>query len=235
MEYFDKISLLIHVNIIYRLPCITVFFDGRGFAEHQLKIWDQLVKMLKTLELRGVFTSNFVYYVLLHCPATAMQNGDEASPSIILAGQALLVKMLITLEPRGKITSNFVYLCTLTLSSHCHAKRWRGFTEHDFGRSSSFSENAHNSWTLWYICFKFCILMYLNIVQPLLCKTVTRLRQASFWLVELSLVKMLITLEPHGIFASNFVSLCTLTLSDHYHAKRWRGFAEHHFGRSNWL
>ena len=27
-----------------------------------------------------------------------MQNGDEASPSSILAGQAVLVKMLITLE-----------------------------------------------------------------------------------------------------------------------------------------
>ena len=27
-----------------------------------------------------------------------MQNGDEASPSNILAGQALLVKMLITLD-----------------------------------------------------------------------------------------------------------------------------------------
>ena len=33
-----------------------------------------------------------------HCPATDMQNGDEASPSIILAGQALLMKILITLE-----------------------------------------------------------------------------------------------------------------------------------------
>ena len=33
-----------------------------------------------------------------HCPATNMQNGDEASPSIILVGRALLMKMLITLE-----------------------------------------------------------------------------------------------------------------------------------------
>ena len=132
-----KFCILIHVNIIYRLPCITVFFGGRGFAEHQLKIWDQLVKML------------------------------------------------ITLEPRSIFTSNFVYLCTLTLSIHCHAKRWRGFAEHHFGRSSSFSENAHNSWTPWYICFKFCILMYFNIVQPLPCKTVTRLCRASFWPVEL--------------------------------------------------
>ena len=30
-----------------------------------------------------------------------MQKGDEASPSIILAGRALLVKRIITLEPHG--------------------------------------------------------------------------------------------------------------------------------------
>ena len=38
-------------------------------------------------------------YVFLHWPATGMKKGDEVSPGIILAGQALLVKMLITLEP----------------------------------------------------------------------------------------------------------------------------------------
>ena len=52
-----------------------------------------------------------------------MQKGDEASPSIILAGQALLVKMLITLEPRGIFGSNFVYPCILTLSSHWYEKK----------------------------------------------------------------------------------------------------------------
>ena len=62
-----------------------------------------------------------MYFNIVQPPA--MQNGDEASPSIILAGQALLVKMLITLEPHGIFASNFVYLCILTLSSHCHAKR----------------------------------------------------------------------------------------------------------------
>ena len=39
-----------------------------------------------------------------------MQNGDEASPSIILAGQILLVKMLTPLELRGAFGSNFEYL-----------------------------------------------------------------------------------------------------------------------------
>ena len=37
-----------------------------------------------------------------------MQNGDEASQSINLAGLALLVKMLITLGSFGSI---FLYLC----------------------------------------------------------------------------------------------------------------------------
>ena len=50
-------------------------------------------------------------YVFLHCPAAGMKKGDEASPSIILASQALLVKMLITLAPHGIFGLNFVYLC----------------------------------------------------------------------------------------------------------------------------
>ena len=51
-----------------------------------------------------------------------MQNSDEASPSINLAGRALLLKMLITLGPLGIFASNFVYLCNLTLPSHWYAK-----------------------------------------------------------------------------------------------------------------
>ena len=51
-----------------------------------------------------------------------MKKGDEASPSIILAGRALLVKMLITIESHGMLGSNFVYLCILTLSSHWYEK-----------------------------------------------------------------------------------------------------------------
>ena len=43
-----------------------------------------------------------------------MQNGDEASPSIILAVRAILMKMLVTLELRGIFWSNFVYYCILT-------------------------------------------------------------------------------------------------------------------------
>ena len=64
-----------------------------------------LVQMLNTI-------------VFEQCPAAGMQNGDKASPSSILAGQALLVKMFITLEPCGSFGSNFLYLSILTLSSH---------------------------------------------------------------------------------------------------------------------
>ena len=104
-----------------------------------------------------------------------MKKGDEALPCIILAGRALLVKMLITLEPRYAFGLNYEYFFFLffffffffdfTLSSYWYAKR--GFIEDHSGRLSSFSENVHNSCTAWYICFKFCILMYFNIVQPL--------------------------------------------------------------------
>ena len=52
-----------------------------------------------------------------------MKKCDQASPSIIFAGRALLVKMLISLEPDGIFGSNFVYLSILTLSSHWFGKR----------------------------------------------------------------------------------------------------------------
>ena len=42
------------------------------------------------------------------------------------------------------------------------------------------------------------------------------------------LVKMLITLKPHGIFGSNFVYLCILTLSSHWYEK-----GKHHFDWSS--
>ena len=45
-----------------------------------------LVNMLITLGPHGIFGSILYTYVFLHCPATGMLNGDEASPSIILAG-----------------------------------------------------------------------------------------------------------------------------------------------------
>ena len=52
----------------------------------------QLVKVVITLSLHGIFGSYFaclyiyiyIYiYIYKHCPVTGMQNGDEALPSII--------------------------------------------------------------------------------------------------------------------------------------------------------
>ena len=56
-----------------------------------------------------------------------MQNDDEASLSIRLAGSGQLVKTLITFELHGIAGSNFVYmyLYILTLSRHWFAKRLR--------------------------------------------------------------------------------------------------------------
>ena len=68
----------------------------------------------------------FVYilhtYVFKHCPVTGMQNGDEASPSIIL-GSSSFSENAHNLEPHGIFGSNFVYYCILTLSSCWYAKR----------------------------------------------------------------------------------------------------------------
>ena len=69
-----------------------------------------LVKMHITLELHGIFGSNFVLMYFNIRPATGMKNCDEVSLSIILTGRALLVKMLITLEPDGMFGSNFCIL-----------------------------------------------------------------------------------------------------------------------------
>ena len=56
------------------------------------------MKMLITLEPDGIFGSNFVYLSILTLSSHWYEKSDEASTSIILAGQALLVNMLITLE-----------------------------------------------------------------------------------------------------------------------------------------
>ena len=60
----------------------------------------QLVKTLITLEthgIMGIFRSNFACY----CPATGMQNGDDALLSIISASRGHLVKMLIFASGTG--------------------------------------------------------------------------------------------------------------------------------------
>ena len=60
------------------------------------------MKMVITLVPHGIFGSNFVYLCILTLSSHWYEKKcDEASPSIIFDGRALLVKMLITLEPHG--------------------------------------------------------------------------------------------------------------------------------------
>ena len=114
-----------------------------------------------------------------------MQKGGKASPSTILAGRALLVKMLITLEPHGIFGSNFEYLRILTLSSHYHEKSDEA--------SPSIILAALSLLVKMLITLEPCdsfgstlsLLMYFNIVQPLVCKTVTRLHLSIIWSVKL--------------------------------------------------
>ena len=106
-----------------------------------------------------------------------MQNDDEASPSIILAGLALLVKMLITLELCGSFGSKFSLLMYFNIVQPLECRTVTRLHLASFGRSNSLNGNVHNSCTM-YIWFKFCIHMYFNIVQPLVYRTVTRLHRA---------------------------------------------------------
>ena len=56
------------------------------------------MKMFITFEPNGIFGSDFVHLCILTLSSHWYAKCDEASPNIILTGQALLVKMLITLE-----------------------------------------------------------------------------------------------------------------------------------------
>ena len=44
------------------------------------------MKMLKTLEPHGIFSSNLLAYTVLHCLDTGIQNKDKASPSTSVTG-----------------------------------------------------------------------------------------------------------------------------------------------------
>ena len=113
-----------------------------------------------------------------------MQNSNEALPSIILTGRALLVKTLYNSWTAWNILIKFcilIHIYIIYRLPYTSLFWWTRLCWASVENLGSASENAHNSWTLWYIHFKFCILMYFNIVQPLPCKTVTRLCRASFW------------------------------------------------------
>ena len=93
-----KLCILMYFNIVQPLVCKMMtrlhrasFGRSSSFGENAQYSWTKWYILFKFCIL--------MYFD--HYPATDMQNGDEASPSIILAGRALLMKMLITLELRG--------------------------------------------------------------------------------------------------------------------------------------
>ena len=67
------------------------------------------------------------------------------------------------------------------------------------------------------ILFKFCILIYFNIVQPPVRKKCDEASPSIILAGRVLLVKMLITLEPDGIFGSNFIYLRILTFSSNWY------------------
>ena len=77
----------------------NIIFYGRGFADHQSG-WSWSASE-NAHEPRGMDGSNVAYLFILILSGPCMQNGDEASPSIISAGRGILVKMFITLETHG--------------------------------------------------------------------------------------------------------------------------------------
>ena len=68
--------------------------------------------------------------------------------------------------------------------------------------------------------------MLLQLHDPWVCTIITMWVCLS---VRHQLVKILINLEPYGIFGSNFAYLFILILSSHWYAKRWLDIAERHF------
>ena len=83
MEYFNKILHTYTCQHYISTAMHNSVFGERGFAEHQFKIWNQLMEMLITFEPRSIFTSNFVYLCTLTLSIHCRANDDEASPSII--------------------------------------------------------------------------------------------------------------------------------------------------------
>ena len=102
----------------------------------------RLVKMFITLEPRGIFHHILHTYVCQHSLHTGMHNYLFRHG---FAGQLSSLLWSVSENPHGIFGSNYAYLFILILSGHGYAKGWRGFDEHHFGRSRSFSENAHHS------------------------------------------------------------------------------------------
>ena len=74
-----------------------LFFKDEALLGKSSSVWS-VSENAHNSEPRCIFGPNFGYLSYQHCPATGMQNGDEALPSISSTGRG---QMLITLEPHG--------------------------------------------------------------------------------------------------------------------------------------
>ena len=72
-----------------------------------------------------------------------------------------------------------------------------------------------------------CIQRHANVFEQLACVTAFLDGQGFAEYHSSLLWSVLITLEPHGIFRSNFAYLFILAMSSHWYAKQRRGFVEH--------
>ena len=70
-----------------------------------------------------VYLDQILHTYFLTFRATGMQNGDNASPSIISARQGILVKMLITLDPHPYVDRILHTYTNFTLSRHWYEQR----------------------------------------------------------------------------------------------------------------
>ena len=107
------------------------------------------------------------------------------------------------------------YACqhALTTDMWNHVFDGWGFAEYQPSLLWSVCGNPHYSWIFWDIWIKFYILIYFNIVQPLVGKTVIRVCRASFCLLRY------FSENAHNswtalycIYSSNFAYLYILTL-----------------------
>ena len=93
-----------------------------------------------------------------------------------------LVKILITLKPYGIIGSNCAYFFNFNIVQPLVWKKTvASVSGASFGQSRYFSKNAHNSWTVWYILIKFCILTHCNIIETHVYNKVIRVCQEFLW------------------------------------------------------
>ena len=88
-----------------------------------------------------------------------------------------IISMWVCLTIRG---SHFSCICMSTFPNQLFGER--GFAERQSSLLWSFSENAHDSWTLWDIWVKFCIhlFIYLILSNHWYTKKGTRVCRASF-------------------------------------------------------